>query len=123
MTYYVYTISSIHKHLNDGLMSRYVYVGSTDDYHKRWISHKTNHSNPNYHGYDCKVYQCMRNLPQDEMMFEVIEVVADGVCHKSREQFYIDKFESRKSLNTRNAVCDWTHRRAYQKSWRQRNGK
>ena len=100
---YIYTICSIQKY--DG--ERLIYVGSTIDYEKRFILHKRHCFNENCHGYNSKVYQLIRQYGWDAFVCEVIEVLDDNTTDKEllfREQFYIDKYDSKRSMNTNDAI-------------------
>ena len=104
---YVYTICSINKHMIDGVEQRLIYVGSTTDFERRFTDHKSNCFNPNSREYNHKVYQLIRHHGWDAFVFEVIEVLDDTTTDRDlrfREQFYIDKYDSKSSMNTKNAI-------------------
>jgi len=103
---YIYTITSLKKHdIGDGL-NRLVYVGSCNDYEKRFITHKSNCFNPKATSYNSKVYKLIREIGWDNFVCEVVEVMSDDTTDEEllkMEQNYIDKFESKKSMNTNDA--------------------
>ena len=104
---YIYTISSIQKYdIGDGL-NRLVYVGSCMDYERRFADHKKYCFNPNSKNYNFKLYQLIRQYGWDEFVFEVIEVLDDTTTDRDlrfREQHYIDKYDSKSSMNTNDAI-------------------
>jgi len=100
---YIYTITSLEKY--DG--ERLIYVGSTKDYEARFAHHKTDCFNPNSHNYNYKLYKLIREHGWDNFVFEVIEVCDDNMTDKEllwREQHYIDKYDSKKSMNSQDAI-------------------
>ena len=100
---YIYTITSLKKY--DG--ERLIYVGSTTDWEKRFADHKYACFNPNSSGYNCKLYKLIREYGWNEFVFEVVEVLDDDTTDKEllfREQFYIDKYNSKSSMNTHDAI-------------------
>ena len=104
---YVYTICSINKHMIDGVEQRLIYVGSTTDFEARFAQHRSDCFNEKYHGYNRKVYQLIRQYGWDAFVFEVIEVCDDGTTDKEllfREQFYIDRYDSKSSMNSKDAI-------------------
>jgi len=100
---YIYTITSLKKY--DG--ERLIYVGSTKDYDERFRLHKSDCFNPNSNGYNTKVYTAIRKHGWDAFVMEVIEVCDDNMTDKEllfREQFYIDKYDSKRSMNSYDAI-------------------
>jgi len=104
---YIYTITSLKKHdIGDGL-NRLVYVGSCKDFKIRVEQHRRDCFNKNSRIYNIKVYTMIREIGWDNFVFEVILVMSDDTTDEEllkMEQHYIDKFESKKSLNTRGAI-------------------
>ena len=103
---YIYTITSLNKYDIGNGMERLIYVGSTTDFETRFSNHKTDCFNPNSHKYNLKVYQLIRHHGWDAFVFEVIEVCDDSMTDKElrfREQHYIDKYDSKRSMNTYDA--------------------
>ena len=104
---YVYTICSINKYMIDGVEQRLIYVGSTAEYEARFAHHKSNCFSEKFVGYNCKLYKLIREHGWNNFVFEVIEVCDDGITDKEllfREQFYIDKYDSKSSMNTKDAI-------------------
>jgi group I intron endonuclease len=100
---YIYTICSIQKY--DG--ERLIYVGSTIDFEARFANHKSNCFNEKFAGYNCKLYKLIREHGWDNFVFEVIEVCDDNMTDKEllfREQFYIDRYDSKRSMNSQDAI-------------------
>jgi group I intron endonuclease len=109
---YVYTICSIQKYNGE----RLIYVGSTNDYEKRFIDHKSNCYNPKRSHYNAKVYQLIRQHGWDAFVMEVIEVLDDNTTDKDlrfREQHYIDKYNSKSSMNSQDAFVSDADRVEY----------
>ena len=106
---YIYTITSLEKYdIGDGL-NRLVYVGSCVDYEARFAHHKYDCLNPKSRTYGSKLYKFMRQYGFDNFVFEVIEVLDDDTTDielRQMEQSYIDKFDSKRSMNTNDAVFD-----------------
>jgi len=104
---YIYTISSLKKYdIGDGL-NRLIYVGSCKDYKIRFSNHKSDCFNEKNGGYNYKVYRFIRQYGIENFTFEVIEVLDDDTTEhdmKLREQFYIDKYDSKKSMNSQDAI-------------------
>ena len=104
---YIYTITSLKKHDIGYGINRLVYVGSCKDYDSRFASHKRDCFNPNSHNHDYKLYKIIRKIGWDNFVCEVIEVCDDDITDKDllfREQHYIDKYDSKKSMNTNDAI-------------------
>ena len=120
---YVYTITSLKKY--DG--ERLIYVGSTNDYETRFAHHKRDCYNPNSNVYNLKVYQLIRQYGWDAFVMEVIDVLDDNTTDKEllwREQFYIDKYNSKSSMNTRDAITGLDvveYMRLYRAEYRKNN--
>jgi len=104
---YIYTISSLKKYdIGDGL-NRLIYVGSCKDYKIRFSNHKSDCFNEKNGGYNYKVYRFIRQYGIENFTFEVIEVLDDDTTEhdmKLREQFYIDKYDSKRSMNSYDAI-------------------
>ena len=114
---YVYTITSLKKY--DG--ERLIYVGSTNDYEKRFIDHKSNCYNPKRSHYTAKVYQLIRQHGWDAFVMEVIEVCDDGITDRDlrfREQHYIDKYNSKSSMNSHDAFVSDEDRVEYNRLYK-----
>jgi len=91
----------------DGVEQRLIYVGSTTDWTERFAQHKRNCFNENSAGYNSKAYRLIRQYGIDNFVFEVVEVCDDSVTDKEllfREQFYIDKYDSKRSMNSQDAI-------------------
>jgi predicted GIY-YIG superfamily endonuclease len=102
---YIYTITSLEKY--DG--ERLIYVGSTTDWEKRFKVHKSDCFNENSIVYNSKVYRLIRQHGWDAFVMEVIEVMDDNATDKElllREQHYIDKYNSKSSMNTKDAIIE-----------------
>ena len=103
---YIYTITSLKKHDIGYGLNRLVYVGSCKDYVERFSQHKRDCFNQTRETYNFKVYKIIREIGWDNFVCEVIEVMSDDTTDEElfkMEQHYIDKFESKKSLNTNDA--------------------
>jgi len=114
---YIYTITSLKKHDIGYGKNRLVYVGSCIDYEKRFYNHKSDCFNPKSVAYNSKVYKIIRDIGWDDFVCEVIEVMSDDTTDielRTMEQKYIDKFESKKSMNSQDAIGD---RKEYMKKW------
>ena len=104
---YIYTITSLNKYIVDGTEQRLIYVGSTTDYESRFADHKSVCFNEKSQKYNLKVYRYIRQYGLDNFVFEVIEVLDDTTTDEElvrREQFYIDKYDSKNSMNTFDAI-------------------
>ena len=104
---YIYTITSLKKHDIGHGLNRLVYVGSCKDYEARFRSHKSDCLNPKMESYNHKKYKIIREIGWDNFVCEVIEVCDDDITDKDllfREQHYIDKYDSKKSMNTNDAI-------------------
>jgi len=69
-----------------------IYVGSSCDFEKRIKRHKESCNNPKYHGYNYKVYKCIRdNGNFDNWLIEIIEPFpcANKLELKKREIYWI----------------------------------
>ena len=100
---YIYTISSLKKY--DG--ERLIYVGSTKDWETRFRIHKSDCYNEKSHIYNLKVYRLIRQYGWDAFVIEVIDVLDDDTTDKEllwREQHYIDRYDSKKSMNSQDAI-------------------
>jgi len=104
---YVYTISSIPKYDIGNGLERLIYVGSCKDYERRFISHRSDYLNEKLRGYNRKAYRFLRQFGIENFTFEIVEVLDDDTTDQElllREQFYIEKFDSKKSMNTHDAI-------------------
>ena len=127
---YIYTITSLKKYDIGNGIERLIYVGSTNDYESRFRDHKSDCFNEKCRAYNMKVYHFIRQYGWDNFVFEVIEVLDDTTTDKElliREQFYIDKFDSKRSMNTRDATSgleprefNRVYRRKYYKNNREK---
>ena len=93
MSYLVYKIYCKNTSITD------VYIGSTKDFNKRKIIHKSRCYNENKREYNMKLYTFIRNNGGfDNWEFEIIEEnIQDKVQALVREKYYIEFFGS--SLN------------------------
>jgi len=111
---FIYWIKSKSKFLIDGEWKHHIYIGSTIDYQKRFTSHRTESKKSNM-----KVYKTIRECGgEDKFLFEVIEILCDDISDvelRRREQHYIDKFKSFRSMNTATA-CTITEYKPSNKS-------
>ena len=120
---YIYTITSLKKY--DG--ERLIYVGSCVDWEKRFAKHKSDCFNENSVVYNSKVYQLIRQRGLDAFVFEVIEVCDDNMTDKEllfREQHYIDKYDSKRSMNSQDAITGLDrveYKRLYDAEYRKNN--
>ena len=97
-----------------------IYVGSTEDFDKRIIQHKTDCYNENCRAYNHKKYKIIRaNGGFDMFDIHIIDVVCteDKLVLHQLEQYYIDHFKSLESMNSHNAV----HNEEYQRLYREAN--
>lgn len=104
---YIYTITSLKKHDIGHGLNRLVYVGSCKDYEVRFRIHKSDCYNEKSCKHNSKVYKIIREIGWDNFVCEVIEVMSDTTTDEEllkREQHYIDKFESKKSMNTNDVI-------------------
>ena len=118
---YIYTITSLKKYDIGNGIERLIYVGSCLDYGNRFREHKSRCFNEKSAGYNHKVYRYIRQYGWDNFVFEVIEVMADTTTDEElriREQFYIDKYDSKSSLNTKDALVDT---KKYRREWSKNN--
>jgi len=98
-----------------------IYIGSTDDLETRIKNHKNDCYNPNLTAYTSKKYKIIReNGGWDAFKIQIIDAVisADKDILFQQEQYYMDKFQSIKSMNSFNAVIDY---KAYQAQYRNAN--
>ena len=104
---YIYTITSLEKHDIGHGLNRLIYVGSCIDYVRRFADHRSKCFNEKSRDYNHKVYRVIRQYGWDNFVFEVIEVCDDDITNKDllfREQHYIDKYDSKKSMNSQDAI-------------------
>jgi len=86
-----------------------IYIGSTDDFEDRIKHHKHDCYNEKTPAYNGKKYKIIRDYGGFEnFKFQIIDAVitADKDIRIQYEQYYIDKFQSIKSMNTFNAIKD-----------------
>ena len=117
---YIYTITSLKKHDIGHGLNRLVYVGSCIDYMERFRQHKSRCFNEKSNDYNHKVYTMIREYGLDNFVFEVIEVMSDDTTDeelRKMEQKYIDKFESKKSMNSHDAVLNKKRVKKYKREW------
>ena len=103
---YIYTITSLNKYDIGNGMERLIYVGSCVDHERRFADHRYDCFNPNSRTYGSKLYKFMREYGFDNFVMEVVEVMDDDTTDielRQMEQSYIDKFDSKRSMNTYDA--------------------
>ena len=86
-----------------------IYIGSTDNFEKRVINHKTDCYNKNCHEYNLKKYKIIRDCGGfDAFDIQIIDVLIteDKLVRRQLEQYYMDKFNSLESMNSQNAFTD-----------------
>ena len=111
-----YSKSVIYKLHNDYMTE--IYIGSTHDEIQREDNHKQRLNNENYHGYNYKVYQFIReNGGWDNWMFEVIEEYpCDNMTELViREQYYYDLMKP--ELNMIRPYITEEERKEYREKW------
>ena len=122
---YIYTITSLKKYDIGNGIERLIYVGSCLDYERRFKNHKTACFYEKSTAYNSKVYRYLRQYGLDNFVFEVIEVMSDDTTDEElriREQFYIDKFDSKNSMNSNDAVVNTReYQRVYRREWLKNN--
>ena len=124
---YVYACSSIPKYDIGNGLERLIYVGSTIDYERRFSQHTSDSFRKTSSGYNTKFYRYLRQYGIENFTFEVIEVLDDDTTEEElciREQFYIEKYDSKKSMNSQDAwiIGDRKeHQRLYLSEWFKNN--
>jgi hypothetical protein len=79
-----------------------IYVGSTTNYRKRMIDHKSRCHNPNASHYNYPVYKHIRDLGGwdhiDHITVEEFNNCPNKIELQKREQVWIDEFKSTKNI-------------------------
>lgn len=98
------------------------YVGSTKDFDRRKIQHKSCCNNESLFNYNYKIYNFIRNNGGfDNFNFEVIEILNCENKHKAlnRERYWIENLKS--NLNTCKPTLDFEKRYKYRQKWEDNN--
>jgi len=101
----------------------HIYIGSCVDLDERIRCHIKDSSNPKWKAYNTKKYKIIRdNGGWTNFEFKIIDVVttADKSVLKHCEQYYIDKFDAKNSMNTLGSV-DKNERRVREEYIREYN--
>ena len=104
--------------------SNLIYIGSTSDFMKRFTDHTNDCYNENSPNYNDKKYKIIRECGGFEMFeMKIIDVVItdDKYVRLQTEQYYMDKFKSLDSMNTRNAIRDLNKKSQTERNYYKKN--
>lgn len=97
-----------------------IYIGNTDDIDKKICKHRSECYNQNHKPYDYKLNKIIRdNGGWDAFKVQIIDAVIteDRIPLLEFTQYYMDKFQSVKSMNTYNAIISKQNEKEYQKQY------
>ena len=97
-----------------------IYIGNTDDIDKKICKHRSECYNENHKPYDYKLNKMIRdNGGWDAFKVQIIDAVIteDRLPLLEFTQYYMDKFQSVKSMNTYNAIVSKQNQQEYQKEY------
>ena len=97
-----------------------IYIGNTDDINNKICKHRSECYNENHKPYDYKLNKMIRdNGGWDAFKVQIIDAVIteDRLPLLELTQYYMDKFQSVKSMNTYNAIVSKQNQQEYQKEY------
>ena len=97
-----------------------IYIGNTDDINNKICKHRSECYNENHKPYHYKLNKIIReNGGWDAFKVQIIDAVIteDRLPLLEFTQYYIDKFQSVKSMNTYNAIVSKQNEKEYQKEY------
>jgi len=97
-----------------------IYIGNTDDIDKKICKHRSECYNENHKPYNYKLNKIIReNGGWDAFKVQIIDAVIteDRIPLLEFTQYYMDKFQSVKSMNTYNAIISKQNEKENQKQY------